>query len=469
YDGIVWCPTTRNNTVIVRRKGKVFISGNSQYPFSNLTFDLKAPEDLASEKAIVGGKRMPYTYADCQKEMDMVNKAFLEVMIEGDATGGVFTFPIPTYNLTKEFEWDSEIAKLLFGVAAKYGLPYFQNYVGSDLDPKSIRAMCCRLNMDTSQLINRPGGMWSMGDSTGSIGVVTINMNRLGYEANTKEEFYEQLKYYMNLARDSLEIKRKVITKNLKNGLMPYTRRYLGSFHNHFSTVGLVGMHECCLNFLKKGLETEEGKQFAIEILLFMKERLKVYQKETGNLYNLEATPAESTSYRLAMMDKKKHPDIITSGKDTPFLTNSTQLPVDYTEDIITALEHQKDIQPLYTGGTIFHTFLGEKMNSGEACKRLVKKIAYNTKLPYFSITPTFSICKTHGYIMGEHRECPECGSEVDIYSRIVGYIRPIRSWNDGKKEEFKHRATFSEKSLEKDFKTKIEKAIEKKEVIVEV
>ena len=440
----------------------------SQYPFSNLTFDITPPPDLAEEKAIVGGKRMSYTYEDCQKEMDMVNRAFLEVMIEGDASGGVFTFPIPTYNLTKEFNWDGEIAKLLFEVAAKYGLPYFQNYIGSNLDPRSIRAMCCRLNMDTSQLVNRPGGMWSMGDSTGSIGVVTINMNRLGYESKTKEQFFEKLRNLMLLAKDSLEIKRKVITKNLKNGLTPYTKRYLGSFHNHFSTIGLVGMHECCLNFLKKGLQTPEGKQFTIDVLNFMREQLRKFQEETGNLYNLEATPAESTSYRLAMLDKKMYPDIITSGKETPFLTNSTQLPVGYTDDIITALEHQKDIQPLYTGGTIFHTFLGERLNSGESCKRLVKKIAYNTRCPYFSITPTFSICKSHGYLKGEQAACPECGQETEVYSRIVGYIRPIKNWNDGKREEFRERVTFAENKLDKEFKTKIEKALEKKEVLVE-
>lgn len=843
----------------------------SQYPFSNLTFDMKCPQDLAEEKAVLGGKRMSYTYADCQKEMDMINKAFLEVMVEGDASGGVFTFPIPTYNLTKDFDWDGEIAKLLFEVAAKYGLPYFQNYIGSGLNSRSIRAMClhpdeeilvkkdgkiqkttmgnlvemhadkfdaegwsennhdikalalcgdnkfawtqvkrflrikgrvlseiktkdgksikvssdhlvpvmtesgirvkragelskkdymltarsalsalsssyqkigdyvfdemfakfagffvsegnylydsrkpkspdslkgfqftfnsnecskideikdiiknkfgllaktkkdprystiavylyntllakslynaglkkynsvppqlfaspksvieafleyvfkgdgyvkgkeihlndrmlsrelvllytlvgrqvtyrerkrsqviriqhnygrgsrnrcirdvlydrvplfmvdlpsvsgrrranfrqaetignqllirfgghctetlsmlkndialvqiedvahtvmekeqlfydieleenhlfvhslgtvthncCRLNMDTSQLINRPGGMWSMGDSTGSIGVVTINMNRIGYEAKTKEEYFEKLRHRMLLAKDSLEIKRKVISKNLENGLMPYTKRYLGSFHNHFSTVGLVGMHESCLNFLKKGIDTEEGKQFTIEVLNFMREQLRQFQEETGSLYNLEATPAESTSYRLAMLDKKKYPDIITSGKKTPYLTNSTQLSVDYTEDIITALEHQKDIQPLYTGGTIFHTFLGERLSSGEACKRLVRKIAYNTRLPYFSITPTFSLCKSHGYLKGEQPICPECGAETEVYSRIVGYIRPIKNWNDGKQEEFKDRVVFAEKNLEKDFKTKIERALEKKEVVVE-
>jgi ribonucleoside-triphosphate reductase len=407
YDGIVWCPTTTNNTVVVRRNGKVFLSGNSQYPFSNLTFDWTVPEDMENDKAIVGGKETDYTYGDLQKEMDMINKAFLEVMQEGDANGRIFTFPIPTYNLTKDFNWDSENAKLLFEVTAKYGTPYFQNYVGSDLDPKSIRAMCCRLAMDTNQLINRPGGMWGPGDATGSIGVITINVNRIAFESKTKDEFFEKLSYLMNLAKTSLEIKRKIINKNLKNGLMPFTKVYLGSFNNHFSTIGLCGMNEACVNFLGKDISSEQGKKFAIETLTFMREKCFEFQKESGNLYNLEATPAESASFRLAMLDKKFHPEIYTAGKDTPYLTNSTQLPVNFTEDAITAILHQNEIQPLYTGGTIFHTFLGEKMSSGESCKQLVKKIAENTKLPYYSITPTFSVCPVHGYIAGEHFQCP--------------------------------------------------------------
>ncbi|MFH1696237.1 MAG: anaerobic ribonucleoside-triphosphate reductase [Candidatus Micrarchaeota archaeon] len=807
YDGIVWCPTTTNNTVVVRRNGKVFLSGNSQYPFSNLTFDWTVPEDMQNDKAVVGGKEMDYTYRELQKEMDMINKAFLEVMQEGDANGRIFTFPIPTYNLTKDFNWDSENSKLLFEVTAKYGTPYFQNYVGSDLDPKSIRAMClhpeeeilikkdgiiektsigelavkhsvkfdyqgwsklntpikalslnektfelewkpiknivknlgkemmliktrdgkqikvtpnhpvsiltpdgitekpalflsesefllsvksaekclssetqrigeheldeemakllgffvadgnflyenrknistfglekgmqftfpsqnnayakeiillaekklgvkaktkkdprynafyayfynaflsrelaenglkkygkimpqiwnspkkvmeafldgfflgdgykkrgeihindsmlarelvmlyhmigkpvtfrerensqvisiqggkekmsdnrigspalfervpswgvntykvlgldhnrkvglmtlqyynahteltkklnessiypieitkiekivlpeetsffdieleenyrfvhslgtithncCRLNMDTSQLINRPGGMWGPGDATGSIGVITINVNRLAFESETKKEFFEKLTYYMNLAKTSLEIKRKIINKNLKNGLMPFTKVYLGTFNNHFSTIGLVGMNEACVNFLGKDISSEQGKQFAVETLSFMREKCFEFQKETQNLYNLEATPAESASFRLAMLDKKFHPEIYTAGKDTPYLTNSTQLPVNFTEDAIEAIIHQNEVQPLYTGGTIFHTFLGEKMSDGESCKQLVKKIAENTKLPYYSITPTFSVCPVHGYIAGEHFNCP--------------------------------------------------------------
>ena len=435
----------------------------SQYPFSNLTFDWTVPNDMKDQPAVVGGKEQPFTYGQCQKEMDIINKTFLEVMLEGDANGRTFSFPIPTYNLTKDFNWDSENANILFELAAKYGTPYFQNYIGSNLDPSSIRAMCCRLNLNQTELMNRPGGMWGPGDSTGSIGVVTINMNRLGYEAKTKEELKEKLEYYMTLAKDSLEIKREVVEKNLQNGLMPFTKRYLGTFNNHFSTIGLCGMHECCLNFLGKGIDTPEGTEFTIETMMFMREVIKKFQQETENLYNLEATPAESTSYRFAKLDKEIYPDIITSGEKEPFLTNSTQLPVDYTDDAIAAIEHQNEIQPLYNGGTIFHTFLGEKMMNGESCKRLVKKIAYNTRLPYFSITPTFSVCKTHGYLKGEQFECPECGEKTEVYSRIVGYYRPVQNWNVGKQEEYNQRKEFLEsKSLNSQVKTKIEQAIEK-------
>jgi ribonucleoside-triphosphate reductase len=418
----------------------------SQYPFSNLTFDWVVPEDYKKEKAIVGGKRMDYTYSDLQKEMDMINKAFLEIMLEGDANGRIFSFPITTYNLTRDFNWDSENAELLFDVTAKYGTPYFQNYIGSNLDPKSIRAMCCRLNLNQLELMNRPGSMWGPGDNTGSIGVATINLNRLAYLAKDKEEFFDLIKKYMILAKDSLEIKRKIISKNLENGLMPYTKIYLGTFRNHFSTIGLCGMHEACLNLLGDGIGSAEGKQLAIDTLKYMRSILKEFQSETGNLYNLEATPAESTSYRFARLDQKYHPDIKLSGDEEPFLTNSTQLNVDKTDDVVMALEHQNDIQTLYTGGTIFHTFLGERMTTGASCKRLVQKIAYNTKLPYFSITPTFSICKNHGYIRGEHFKCKECGEATEVYSRIVGYYRPISNWNKGKAEEFVHRKEFDEK-----------------------
>ncbi len=379
----------------------------SQYPFSNMTFDWVVPEDMKDEKAVVGGKRMDFTYGDCQKEADMINKAFIEVMLGGDANGRIFPFPIPTYNLTKDFEWDSENAELLFKMTAKYGTPYFQNYIGSDLDPKSIRSMCCRLSMDLNQLINRPGHSFAAGDNTGSIGVITINVNRLAYESKTKEQYFEKLFYYMELGKESLEIKRKMLNKNLKAGLMPYTKRYLGTWKNHFSTIGLIGMNEACLNFLGKDISSLEGKKFTIETLNFMRDKLVEFQKETGNLYNLEATPAEGACYSLARKDKKYCPDIITAGENEPYLTNSTNLPVDYTDDAITAIEHQNDIQYLYTGGTVFHTLLGEKMSSGESCKRLVKKIAYNTRLPYFTITPTFSICPDHGYVVGEHFNCP--------------------------------------------------------------
>lgn len=426
----------------------------SQYPFSNLTFDWTVPEDLKSESAIVGGKQQDFTYGDCQREIDMVNKAFLEVMIEGDAYGRVFTFPIPTYNVTKDFDWESENAKLLFELTAKYGTPYFQNYVGSNLEPGAVRAMCCRLNMDTRELMNRPGSMWGPGDNTGSIGVVTINMNRLGYEAKTEEEFFEKLKQYMLLSRDALEIKRKVVERNLQNGLMPYTKTYLGTFANHFSTIGLCGMNEACMNLLKKDISTPDGKAFVIRTMNFMRELTRQFQVETNNLYNLEATPAESAAYRLARLDKQMYPDIYTSGEKEPYLTNSTQLPVGYTDDLVKALEHQNDIQPLYTGGTIFHTFLGERMADGDAAKALVKKIAHNTRLPYFSITPTFSVCKSHGYMKGEVQKCPTCGADNEVFSRIVGYYRPVSNWNVGKQEEFKDRLEYAaKKALEKPIK----------------
>jgi len=423
----------------------------SQFPFSNLTFDWVVPDDMKDEPAIVGGVPQDYTYGDCKKEMGMINKAFLEVMSEGDAKGRIFSFPIPTYNITKDFDWDSENAKLLFDLTAKYGTPYFQNYVGSDLDPKSIRAMCCRLNINQNELLNRPGGMWGPGDSTGSIGVVTINLNRLGYEAKNKEEFFGLLDKYMTMAKNALEIKRKVVEKNLRNGLMPYTRIYLGSFDNHFSTVGLCGMNEACLNLLGADISTPEGKEMAIDTLNHMREKCLQFQKESGNLYNLEATPAESAAYRFARCDKEMYPNIMTSGEKEPYLTNSTQLPVSHTDDVVEALEHQNDIQPLYTGGTIFHTFLGERLSDGESCKSIVKKIAGNTKLPYFSITPTFSICSDHGYIRGEVPKCPQCGKGTEIFSRIVGYFRPIQNWNSGKLEEFGERKVFAEeKALKK-------------------
>jgi ribonucleoside-triphosphate reductase len=413
-----------------------------QTPFSNLTFDLTVPADMKDKKVVVGGVELDSTYGEYQAEMDMINRSFLELMIEGDQKGRVFTFPIPTYNISKDFDWHSPISDLLFEATAKYGIPYFQNYLGTDLNPGDIRAMCCRLNLDQRELMRRPGNIWGPGDSTGSIGVVTVNLNRLGYEAKTKEEFFSKLKELMTLAKESLETKREVVNNMLQKGLMPYTLVYLGHFDNHFSTIGICGMHEACLNLLGKGIGTPEGKEFAIEALNFMRSVLKEFQDETGNLYNLEATPAESTSYRLARKDRAKYKNIITSGTDKyPYLTNSTQLNVDATRDVFEALQHQQDIQSLYTGGTIFHTFLPESIDR-ETCRKLVRKIAA-TRIPYFSITPTFSVCYSHGYLRGRHEKCPSCGGDTEVYSRIVGYLRPIRTWNDGKQQEFKERTPY--------------------------
>ncbi|RLG13940.1 ribonucleoside triphosphate reductase [Candidatus Pacearchaeota archaeon] len=413
-----------------------------QAPFSNLTFDLTVPEDLKNKKVIVGGEEKNSVYGEYQREIDMINLAFLKNMMRGDKSERIFTFPIPTYNITKDFKWNSEVSDLLFEVTGKYGIPYFQNYIGSGLDPGAIRAMCCRLNLDQNELINRPGNMWGPGDSTGSIGVVTINMNRVGYEAKNEKEFFEILGHRMDIASKSLEIKREKIENLLERGFVPYTKSYLGHFMNHFSTIGLCGMNEACINFLGEDISTPEGKEFTVETLKFMRERIREYQIQTGNLYNLEATPAESTAYRLAKKDKELYPHIRTSGKDTPFLTNSTQLPVDLNIDLFSALRHQEDIQVLYNGGTIFHTFLGERIN-GKAAKKIVRKIAEETQLPYFSITPLFSICNNHGYLVGKHEKCPTCNSPTEIYDRIVGYLRPVSSWNEGKQEEFRHRGRF--------------------------
>jgi len=413
-----------------------------QTPFSNLTFDWTVPDDMKDKKVVVGGEEKDSTYGEYQKEMDMINKAFLELMMGGDQKGRVFTFPIPTYNLTRDFNWDSPVADLLFEVTAKYGIPYFQNYIGTEMDPGDIRAMCCRLNLDQRELMQRPGNMWGPGDSTGSIGVVTINMNRIGYEASSEEEFFSQLKHMMVLAKESLETKREVVNNTLERGLIPYTQVYLGHFDNHFSTIGLLGMHEACLNFLDKGIQEAGAKDFTQRVLVFMRDVLKDFQEETGNLFNLEATPAESTSYRLARLDKQKYMNIQTSGTEKhPFLTNSTQLNVDATRDIFEAVEHQKDLQSYYTGGTIFHSFLPEAVDK-DTTKKLIKRIA-ETRLPYFSITPTFSVCPNHGYIPGEKATCPDCGEVTEVYSRIVGYLRPVSTWNDGKKQEFNERRAF--------------------------
>jgi len=420
----------------------------SQTPFTNLTFDWTVPEDVRDEPVILGGKLLDETYKDYQKEMDLLNRAFLEVLMEGDRNGRPFTFPIPTYNLTRDFDWESENAKLLFEMTAKYGLPYFSNFINSDLNPSDVRSMCCRLRLDLRQLNrNITGGLFGSGDSTGSVGVVTINMPRIGHLSKTRKEFFERLEYLMNLAKTSLEIKREIVERNMRQGLLPYTRRYLGTLRNHFSTIGPLGMNEACLNLFGKGIASKEGKEFAIEVLKFMREKLQDFQEETGHIYNLEAVPAEGTSYRLARIDKRKYPDIITAGGRVPYYTNSTLLPVNATDDVFEALEHQEDLQVLYTGGTVFHIFLGEKMSSGEACKRLIKRIVYNSRLPYLTITPTYSICPDHGYLAGEHSKCPVCGKSCDIYSRVVGYFRPVRNWNEGKQEEFRQRVEYKVES----------------------
>jgi ribonucleoside-triphosphate reductase len=396
----------------------------SQAPFTNITLDWTVPDDLADKAAVVGGKTLDFTYGDCQEEMDMINKAFIELMIEGDANGRGFQYPIPTYNITKNFNWESENAKLLFEMTAKYGTPYFQNFINSSLNPGDVRSMCCRLQLDKRELRKRGGGLFGSDEFTGSIGVVTINLPRIGYLSKTREEFFIRLNRLMDLASESLVIKRKVINRLMDAGLFPYTRRYLSNLNNHFSTIGICGMNECLMNFLGRDITEEEGFEFAKEVLDHMRNRLADYQEKTGDLYNLEATPAESTSYRLAKHDKDRYPDIITSGKAEPFYTNSTQLPVDYTEDIFEALDMQDELQIKYTGGTVFHGFLGESVDNWQACRNLVKAIAYNYRLPYFTISPTFSVCRVHGYIAGEHFSCPKCREEEQ--KRIMVQIEEL-------------------------------------------
>ena len=384
----------------------------SQAPFTNITMDLVCPDDLKNKKAIVGGKEQDYTYGDCQKEMDLINKVFIELMIEGDANGRGFAYPIPTYNITRDFDWDSEISKLLFTMTAQYGTPNFQNFVNSDLNPSDVRSMCCRLQLDKRELRRRGGGLFGADEFTGSIGVVTINMPQIGYLAKTEEEFYKRLDYLMDLAKESLCVKRKVIQKLYDGGLFPYTRRYLKTLVNHFNTIGLCGMNECCLNFLGVDITTAKGKKFAEEVLTHMRERMQDYQEETGDLFNLEATPAESTSYRLARHDKEQFPDIITSGTNEPFYTNSSQLPVDYTADVFEALDLQESLQTKYTGGTMFHVFMGEALKDWKACADLVRTISHKYRIPFFTISPTYSICKVHGYLIGQQFECPKCKAE---------------------------------------------------------
>ena len=420
----------------------------TQAPFTNITLDWTVPNDLAELNAIVGGKECNFKYKDCQKEMDMINKAFIEIMIEGDANGRGFQYPIPTYSITKDFDWnESENNKLLFEMTAKYGTPYFSNYINSDMEPSDVRSMCCRLRLDLRELRKKSGGFFGSGESTGSIGVVTINMPRIAYTSKNEDEFYDRLEHLMNLAAESLKIKRNVVTKLLDEGLYPYTKRYLGTFNNHFSTIGLVGMNEACLNarWIKEDLTGEKAQKWTKEVLNFMREKLSDYQEEYGDLYNLEATPAESTTYRLAKKDKELYPDIITaSNDDTPYYTNSSHLPVGYTDDVFEALDIQDELQTLYTSGTVFHTFLGERMPDWKTCASLVRKIAENYKLPYYTISPTYSVCKNHGYITGEVYKCPICGEETEVYSRITGYYRPVKNWNDGKSKEFEMRKEYN-------------------------
>ena len=420
----------------------------TQAPFSNITLDWTVPNDLAELPAIVGGKDMDFCYKDCKKEMDMVNKAFIETMIEGDANGRGFQYPIPTYSITRDFDWsDTENNRLLFEMTSKYGTPYFSNYINSDMEPSDVRSMCCRLRLDLRELRKKTGGFFGSGESTGSVGVVTINMPRIAYLSRNKADFYRRLDHMMDIAARSLKIKRDVISRLLEEGLYPYTKRYLGSFSNHFSTIGLIGMNEVGLNAVWLGADLSHPKtqEFTKEVLNHMRERLVEYQEQYGDLYNLEATPAESTTYRLAKHDRERWPDIKTAGKegDTPYYTNSSHLPVDYTADIFDALDIQDELQTLYTSGTVFHAFLGEKLPDWKSAANLVRKIAENYRLPYYTLSPTYSVCKEHGYIAGEHFTCPKCGKKAEVYSRITGYYRPVQNWNDGKTQEYKNRKLY--------------------------
>ena len=420
----------------------------TQAPFSNITLDWTVPDDMAEMNAIVGGREMDFKYKDCKAEMDMVNRAFIETMIEGDANGRGFQYPIPTYSITKDFDWsDTETNRLLFEMTSKYGTPYFSNYINSDMQPSDVRSMCCRLRLDLRELRRKTGGFFGSGESTGSVGVVTINIPRIAYLAEDEADFYRRLDRMMDISARSLKTKREVITKLLEQGLYPYTKRYLGTFENHFSTIGLIGMNEAGLNarWIRKDMTQPECQRFTREVLDHMRERLSDYQEEYGDLYNLEATPAESTTYRLAKHDKERYPDIITAGKEgeTPYYTNSSHLPVGYTEDIFDALDIQDELQTRYTSGTVFHAFLGEKLPDWKAAASLVRTIAQNYKLPYYTLSPTYSICKSHGYLAGEHFTCPICKQKAEVYSRITGYYRPVQNWNEGKLQEYKDRITY--------------------------
>ena len=421
----------------------------TQSPFTNITLDWTVPNDLAELNCIVGGKEMDFKYKDCKAEMDMVNRAFIEIMIEGDANGRGFQYPIPTYSITRDFDWsETENNKLLFEMTAKYGTPYFSNYINSDMEPSDVRSMCCRLRLDLRELRKKSGGFFGSGESTGSVGVVTINLPRIAYLSATPEEFYKRLDKLMDISARSLKIKRTVITKLLDEGLYPYTKRYLGTFNNHFSTIGLVGMNEVGLNakWLRADMTLKETQEFSKEVLNHMRERLSDYQEMYGDLYNLEATPAESTSFRFAKHDLKHYPDIITASEksNAPYYTNSSHLPVSFTEDIFAALDIQDELQTLYTSGTVFHAFLGEKLPNWKSAANLVRKIAENYKLPYYTMSPTYSVCTDHGYIAGEEYKCPICGKTTEVYSRITGYYRPVQAWNDGKSQEFKDRRTYN-------------------------
>lgn len=420
----------------------------TQAPFSNITLDWTVPDDLAELPAIVGGKNMDFKYKDCKKGMDMINRAFIETMIEGDANGRGFQYPIPTYSITSDFDWsDTENNRLLFEMTSKYGTPYFSNYINSDMEPSDVRSMCCRLRLDLRELRKKTGGYFGSGESTGSIGVVTINMPRIAYLSRNEEEFYERLDHMMDISARSLHIKREVVGKLLEEGLYPYTKRYLGNFDSHFSTIGLVGMNEAGLNarWIQGDMSDLRTQKFTKDVLNHMRERLADYQEMYGDLYNLEATPAESTAYRLAKHDRQQWPDIITAGHegDTPYYTNSSHLPVDYTSDIFDALDIQDELQTLYTSGTVFHAFLGEKLPDWKAAATLVRKIAENYRLPYYTLSPTYSVCREHGYIAGEHFTCPTCGKKSEVYSRITGYYRPVQNWNDGKSQEYKNRTVY--------------------------
>ena len=421
----------------------------TQAPFSNITLDWTVPADLAELPAIVGGKEMDFKYKDCKEEMDMINKAFIETMIEGDANGRGFQYPIPTYSITKDFDWsDTENNRLLFEMTAKYGTPYFSNYINSDMQPSDVRSMCCRLRLDLRELRKKTGGFFGSGESTGSVGVVTINMPRIAYLSANKDDFFRRLNKMMDIAARSLKIKRGVISKLLDEGLYPYTKRYLGNFDNHFSTIGLIGMNEVGLNanWLRADLSSKKTQEFTKEVLNHMRNRLSDYQEQYGDLYNLEATPAESTTYRLAKHDRERWPGIKTAGNpgDTPYYTNSSHLPVDYTIDIFDALDIQDELQTLYTSGTVFHAFLGEKLPDWKAAANLVKTIAENYRLPYYTLSPTYSICKEHGYLAGEVKVCPHCGRPTEVYSRITGYYRPVQNWNDGKLQEYANRTEYN-------------------------